>query len=757
MIGRFTSTPSKKPSFLLLEILRRDIPDVMSLKLLLIYSWGQLLGRKTRPDLIKISEIEIDSVIPWSDVTPLYNNLPVPSIQHLRWESSSFFAIFRRLLYQARRIWPPAIVSISHMVAPFMHFHLGSGSGELMKLDNRTHTRLCKLFNQMLRVLALPTSINPLKSMVHNWQAQRVLLEMTTHFEPRLLLDRNSYRAVAQVLAASKKLERESRAATLRTRSWPPWRVEQDGMDAQRLPEDDLSRVVATTMQAKESGYSEGVEDRALRVLGGQEPDGTPTIPTRKLLKFRSRRYRLSTPSLQDDPEAQVWTARIESTRDVQEAWSAFIGYQEQGRQPTMSMYFAMIVKLQFEASRSSQTIQRKSWPGDGKEVLPPSNDNFSSFYQSRLQPPTIDELYGQMRHAGIRPSGRFLTFLVQHAKNPNEGIKFLHDGRLNRRAVALLKGFNTINPVVLKHVPEPTFAAFISLLCRLAPRIIPTTTSSTHRQEQNESDNPGNPTEDRASEANEWKILELGQRNLNRHRLNPLLHCADLLKMSQTTFRPAWYSLFSGLARRGVIVDRSLIGDPKNDVVAWKVLAAAVDDFHNCGLELDPQGFLILCIGLEKALLASFKFPEREREDILGKSQIRIVVNEFMKMSEVNETTHRTIPKLLHPIEGVHLHAYVRVLGLDENYDGLMNVLQWMVKNHTELDEMATQSQNGSKLIRRTIIAIKVFFGQTQHESDAEDLVNSVESWNGWPRDSEAQNYIDRWSGWADGDEREP
>jgi hypothetical protein len=461
--------------------------------------------------------------------------------------------------------------------------------------------------------------------------------------------------------------------------------------------------------------------------------------------------------SLQHDPEAQVWAARIESTRDAQEAWSAFMSYHEQGHQPTLQMYFAMIAKIQFEGARSGRKLQKDPSPGDGKEVFPPSNDNFSSFYQSHLQPPTSDELYQQMRHAGIRPTGRFLDFLIQKARTPDEGIMFLHDGRINRRAVAFLKGFKTINPVVLKQVPESTFAAFITLLCRFIPRIIPSTSSSNHTDTDHEPDVTH--SQDRVSEMGGWEILETKRGFLSRRHLNPLLHCAFLLKTSQTRFRPAWYALFRGLARRGVIVDRSLVGDPRNDILAWKILAAALGDFHKCGLELDPQGFLILCIGFEKALMASFKFPEEQREDVLGKSQARIVMDEFMKLSavEVNTTSHPTIPKLLHSIEGVHLHAYVRVLGLNEDYEGLKYVLQWMVENHAELDEIATQSANGSKLIRRTIIAMKVFFDRPGHEIKAEELVNSVDSWGGWPADEDSRDYLERWSGWIDSRDVEP
>ena len=761
MIERFISTPSPKPIWLLLVLLKRGRLDVRSFKSLLIYSWDRLLQIR-RTGLTTKSEVEMDSIIPWSTMSPARNELS------LRIEQTSFFAIYNRLIYHALQVWPAAIVSISHMVEPFIHLHTSSGSGEgKKKIGRRRHARLCWLYNRLFRVLSLPSSINPLKSMVHNWQAQRVLLKMSTHFEPALLLDRSSYRAVTRVLAASKRSARESKAATFRTTSWPPWRVEQDGMDAKRLPEDDLSRVIVTLNQAKASGYSAGSVDRGIGIIGGQESDGTPTIPTRTLSNrirmgvkhstSRAHFYRGHHPS-HLNAEALIWAARIESTRDVQEAWAAFSGFRHHRRdiQPTMSMYRAIITKLIYESKRLAKPFEHTSAAGGGREVLPPANDNYSSFYQSRLQPPSLDELYTQMRRAGIQPSGRLLTLLVEHAQTPDKGIGYLMDSGLDERTVLYLRGgYNARdrwagNPVVLKYVREETFAAFISLLCRFAPRIVPAALDSTP---QYESYNAETNTDGLTTPgANGWKVLELRIYCSDGSSLDPLLHCANLLKLSRTRFRPAWYAFFRGLVRRDVILYRSLIGDPKNDIMAWKVLVAALADFHKRGLELDPYGFHLLCIGFEKALQASFKVPEEERELVFGKDQLGIVVAEFMKLSEVNETArHPSMPKFLHPIEGAHLHKYVRVLGLSEDRDGLMYVLRWMVQYCVELDDIALQSSNGPLLIQRTLIALKVFLRRTEYEPEAERLVNTVGIWRGWPNDEMTQSYQERFSGETD------
>src|ERR1700733_13890988 len=57
MAERFLSTKSTKPTFLLLEILRRDIQQVRILKSLLGYTWYQLLGT-SRLNLMELPELE---------------------------------------------------------------------------------------------------------------------------------------------------------------------------------------------------------------------------------------------------------------------------------------------------------------------------------------------------------------------------------------------------------------------------------------------------------------------------------------------------------------------------------------------------------------------------------------------------------------------------------------------------------------------------------------------------------------------------
>lgn len=735
MAERFLSADCTKPPFLLLEILRRNILQVKNLKLLLHWTWYQLAGT-SQSHSGRLPEPELDSLaISPSEQTP--RPKAIPSL--IKLEDSTTVLIISRLLYQARRIWPPAVVSISRMAKLIIHSIPESKSGKSVPVDPRMHRRLCKVHNHILRLLALPASINPLKSMSHNWQAQRILIEMIGQFNPPLILDQDSYRAVAQVLAASKKSDRESKVASLRTRGWPPWRIDQHGMDAQRSREEDLSRVVSAGFRAKEAGYADSVQDQVMKILGGQEADGSPTIHTRRLIK---RRFRLAIPKLHPASDPNLWAARIEATRDIQEAWGAFKKYEAQGGHASPRMYLAMFEKLNYNEARSREKGYDAS-AGDGKEVLAPSNDNMSIFYQRLVSPPNFDELYDKMILGGTRPTGRLLTFLLCHARTLEMGIQYLRESQLDSQAVAFLAGDRDMSPAILNKVPASTFAAFITLLCRFAPRAM--------TAEDPLSETGGTIEHDQDTELsqvqNEYYILEPRGRT-GEPILNTLHRSMELLKTSQTRFRPAWYALFQALARRNIVIDRSLVGDPRNDLLSWQVLFSALGDFQRCGLELDPQGFLSICRGLEKAILASFDVSLADKTAAFTKCPTSVVTDEFLKLSKTGDVHSSYTPMLLHSIHGVHLHAYVRVLGLLDDYGGIMRLLKWMWKHHEALQGIALQSRNGQQLIRRTLVAMRAFLDGTSHEAEAEKFVDSVESWDGWPQDVEAQEYVGHWSG---------
>jgi hypothetical protein len=258
-----------------------------------------------------------------------------------------------------------------------------------------------------------------------------------------------------------------------------------------------------------------------------------------------------------------------------------------------------------------------------------------------------------------------------------------------------------------------------------------------------------GQPNEENiAVDKPQWTILEIarGWGRCDQPRLTPLLHAFKLLKHVKPRHRLVWYALFRALSRRNAVVDRNLVGDPKNDITAWRVLDAALSDYHSCGLELDPWGFLIMCHGFEKALLAAFTTGEEGSVPIV--SGVELIKVEFRKLAESSETeTQLEIPRLLHTIDGTQLHAFVRILGILEDYDEMLFVLKWMMKHQDELEDTASQTRNGHKVLRRTFVAMRVFANNRGFEAEARRQIESVKRWGGWPSASEAEMYLEVWS----------
>lgn len=758
---RFLSSRRDKPAFLLLEVLRRDVSSVKTLRHLLKYSW------------------DIVNALPSSKHTSLFRPETKMQMPYLSESASSaderrsqwkdhltehaMWMLWTRLLDQVLLLWPLALVSLSHMVRPILLSVCGFKPNDRLYLDGPTHRRACRLFNTMLCQLSVPAAITPAKSIAFNWKAQKVLLSLAEDFTPPLLLSHSSYRSIAQVLVMQRKNERELKVTKLQKRSWPPWRKVQDGMDAQRPHDADHSRVVSVLMRARESGFRPDAIDFSLMILGGQEPDGTPTIQTRA-------RFPLSARNPPHSLSKSEWAARIFATRDVQEAWGAFSRFQESGDRPSLAMYSAMLQKLEFDRQRIKvRYVESNVVPGQGLEILAPANDNFTAYYQQSLQPPTKDDLYIQMLKQGHRPAGRLLNFLIAHARTPDQAFQYLRDSGMDERVIEFLEDAKIIDPVLLKSCLHPsTLSAFLGLICRFAPRVV--------SEFVDDQDSPLEAETSGVMSKSRIKMNTILELNANRNRLasNPLQHALDLLRLSQTQHRRAWYMVFGALSLRGVIIVRKYAGEPLDTLLAWRVLEATLHDFHSHGMELNPEGFLHLCRGLEKGFWAAQTLIQRRQvgqeaeggeheerggthepqtahqENIEEKARLDLtsskvlIMKEFWNMTDssaMDESYH--IPALLHSIDGVHIHAYVRVVGIMGDHTEIMNVLQWMVDHHLALEEISMISGNGARMFRTALVAIKAFLHDTEFEAKAKELVNNEGLWGGWPPTIQAQKYV--------------
>ncbi|KAI9874125.1 MAG: hypothetical protein M1830_010173 [Pleopsidium flavum] len=307
---------------------------------------------------------------------------------------------------------------------------------------------------------------------------------------------------------------------------------------------------------------------------------------------------------------------------------------------------------------------------------------------------------------------------------------------------------------------------------------------------------------------------------NEHHNRVSPLLHAIRLMNLRKPQYRPPWNYLLSALARSGATITSSYqYSSPASaDITAWKNMLDVARQMSAVGLDLDLSGFQTLCTGFEKAAIASQQVIKkgraaqasplieldisdagrfanakpkyrlmREAEEVLeeGPKSIKVAFSRLVGLNhslsdaeaefqafarsalddEGQIEPSALLPRLLSVPGFSHLHAYIRVLGIVQDYDALLALLRWMVEFVPELEAVADEARNGRRLLRRSLVAIRVFLERSwisvsgKHNEDNShlepldaapenviqqvyDIIEGVEGWGGWPTDDEVVTY---------------
>jgi hypothetical protein len=727
------------PTFVFLFLLRREHMSTKSLKLCLIHAWDRLENRTTLvPD-----RVPHDVIKPKPDQEnrqALGIDLQSPS----KMDEKTITVMVIRLLRHARQVWVPSVVEISRMISK--HICGCRTANRAETLNEKTAARLTLFYNRALSLLALPPPLDPYLSIPYRQRAQFHLINQMIQFNPPLPINKEGYLAVARVQLAHRKTIKERQWAELKSKSWPPWIEEKTGLDTEKGSEHGISRAREALTRMKEAGYAPGIWGKVLDIFAGWDTDGSPTIQTRAQFSKKPR-------------EEDIWAARIKSTRTANEAWACFLSWCDERLRPSSDVYFAIMEKLIYAkvrekmratpAGRARANLSRGSaLPGDGKEVLPEPVSPKEAIHL-RSPPPSVDLLYNRMCRDGIYPTGRFLDFLVSHAKSIKTGLDYLSTLWRNLgkdMAFALAhpdlteQPWNSTGNVLLRNMTDQTFTALLQLLCRFPrPR--------------------GGPIK------------------------KPLVHAFKLLLLRRPKYRPAWNTLLAALAKeKPALMDLSKTPGNPHNISTWELMMQLVGQMKTLDLTIDRRGFLLLCIKLEAMVLALLKRRKStptlvgdKTEGILGNAS-KFVKSSFQELvgTDIGLELEREelldpdvsllggtdddlqLPSLLttpHPSE---IHAYVRVLGLLQEYEELLALFHWMVKHSPELDTIADESSNGWRIRRRAIVAARVFLESSWEQvsykprkADTHTLeqvkmaVESIESWGGWPSDEEVAAYI--------------
>lgn len=735
------------PTFVLLFLLRRRDFSPRSLRLLLEYVWDRLIYQ----GVAGFSSSPMHSE-PAAAKRFLYPELSEPTIM----------VMIIRLLRQARKVWPAAIVNISIMMTKFINgtgIYNGSPSG--LPLSEQTSARMTFLYNRMLSLLAHPSPLGPFRSLLHRQRAQFIVLKRMDEFRPSLAVTREGYRAVTAVQLAHKKTPRERKWATMKALSWPPWKEEKLGIDTDIGLESGRSRATESLWRAREAGYPLRAWEDAAGILAGWDTDRTPTIQTKAILRPRNFFREVLNPGGASASQVEhgrvIWAARVRATRTIDESWACFLAYKSLDQKTSEVVYYAMFEKIIYEATRVKQQSRVdsgisihnphvNSLPGDCKETFPVPGPQQALYV--RTPAPSVYALFKLMRQDQIRPSGRLLAFLWNQADDFDMAIEYLRESSLKSSTMKALLGQGIIQPESTRAELEPMedylFAAFIKLLCRFAP--------STNARSFGSDDNP---------ETIPLRTVLDPEAKLEpptRLRINPLLQAFQLMEIRKPHYRPPWNSLLAALTRPGTSVSRVQTRNSNvQTLLTWNAMCSLLQHMQETGLETDFHGFNLLCLGLQRArfasqrILGTTELPvchairidsadswikdaewsthiKLEAEQILS-AGVEHVKKHFKRLVEVKissrsltpqaskpfqhpdlANTNIELPRLLEIPDPSQLHVFIRLLGFCEDYVGLLDLVQWMSYFAPELQAVASEPGNGMKLFRRCVVAIRVF-----------------------------------------------
>jgi hypothetical protein len=310
------------------------------------------------------------------------------------------------------------------------------------------------------------------------------------------------------------------------------------------------------------------------------------------------------------------------------------------------------------------------------------------------------------------------------------------------------------------------------------------------------------------------------------------LIQAIWLLKERGPVFLPVWNAVLDALAREESYKTMHFTErhdtatearDPpdfnSNTIIAYRLTQQVLELLRDRNLVLDTYGFLAVCRSTENVGIACWAILAQDYEtnqaatessnasdnpvsrsaldvqELLVVQRPRGRLEHYFRLlvgnksfKEPNVTTNTpdpftlddtpasspSLPPYLTIPEPALLHAYIRALGWHGSHASILTTLRWMAKYQNELAETCKQAHNGAKLMRRTIVAARVFLERSWLPAksgegcdlaerkaykpealkrlearaldvqieEARALVDGVEGWGGWPTDGDVAVY---------------
>lgn len=655
-------------------------------------------------------------------------------IEPISWAALTILII--RLLRHARQVWPESIPWIAtFFTTEATRLHNDDGSKPLSSNMLSHVTQFC---NNFLLLLSLPGNSHPILSSAYQEKAQFQVLQYMASYSPAILVTKLGFRSVARNQLAHAKTEKEREWAELKGPSWPPWKENRTAMDEDKGYEFGASRASRILQRMYEAGYSGRIWEEMAEIYAGWDTDYSPTIQTRTSLPRFSTQYR-------DEKHLRslLWAGRIRTTRTRREAWACFLAHEATGAPAHEEMYLAMFEKLYYPIAERSPHRKSKleldeefeqptadMLPGDMKEVLPDQTSSLHHVFLSEPVP-TYKQLYHRMNTKPIRPSNRLLAFLLETCPDFKMALEILSTTTSDSTSgmARLLAGVHDDDGSI-RSMPGYIFTAFIRLLCRFG-----------HFDKA-----PSGNGRNFASPENHAYLFETNKQYL-------LEYAYALLINYRPKYRPAWTAYINKLVQQK---GSELAGN----AARHQIICDLIEHMEQVDLDIDDEIFRLICTAtlyaVQSANQGSASIENTRHVLLNSSSRLRTLfhglvgANADMQLP-ISAQTMNVVPS--HIPGPAELHAYVRALGILHDYEGLYSFSTWLTKHHVEVTARAEARQSGSKLLFRTLVALRVAVDGRMDSGQEQDLegsaeiaqlikaqIESVEEWGGWPE----QEYVD-------------
>lgn len=661
------------------------------------------------------------------------------------------FTLFTLLLRRARDVWPAAMERLVDMLLRYLPHDqpvrredndVEPGlsddrlSRDITHHESKELASLAFRLNKAMRLLAIPTAIAPFRTIATQEKCVIRILRFLAEHDPPLEINRDGYRAIILIQLAQPKSDNDLLWAELKALSWPPWKEERTAVDSDIIAADQgRSKAAETLERMREAGFSPHEWERVAGIYSGWDIDGTPTIQTR--LHFSSGKRKL-------ESRAAVWTARIRTTRTIQEAWACYLAFEEQSNEHDQDVYLAMFRKLyeeekRIESGRRYKNYQKAReakdiWPGEAIEIEPPPPSSHQHTY-TRTTPPSMDQFHRQLRKKGAVFEGPTLAFIVSRAGSFKLGIEYLLASEPAYPAIRSLLQTGTEHD--LSSLPEPVFAAFMELLGRFS----------------NYSVSKALPADLRSAKRSFFAPYIVDGLELNSD--HALVHAIRLLDTRLPRYRPAWNAVLRWLGNSSSHkrILAAYISDQKQETIrnsadiagqldealkaantARRLVSRILYTMRSIYVEPDTIGIIALCNVAENLAIACWLRMRQQWQDTMSiddevarmtkslkrnKSGLILQYN-FMDLvggemsfkpsrHDQDKLRHKDHSLLEVPAPPL-LHAYIRALGWIADYRSLLDVVRWMARYRGALAERREADRNGEVIMRRAIVALRVF-----------------------------------------------